>query len=137
MTNSTVTARGGCLCGAVRYEVHGPLRDVFNCHCGQCRRTHGHYAAYSGAARDDLVIVEDAGLRWYRSSERAQRGFCSACGASLFWQPDGAGYTSIAAGSLDDPAGLKTIGHIYTADAASYYEITDDLARWPGSMRET
>jgi hypothetical protein len=29
---------GGCLCGAVRFEVLGPLRDVVLCHCGECRR---------------------------------------------------------------------------------------------------
>lgn len=23
---------GSCLCGAVRYEVHGPLRDSVACH---------------------------------------------------------------------------------------------------------
>ena len=38
-----VRAAGGCECGAVRYEVRGPLREVIDCHCGQCRRTHGHF----------------------------------------------------------------------------------------------
>jgi hypothetical protein len=45
---------GGCLCGGVRYEVTGPLRDVVVCHCSRCLRTHGHAAAYSACARDDL-----------------------------------------------------------------------------------
>jgi len=45
-----VRATGGCLCGAVRYEVLGPLRDVVLCHCSHCRRTHGHVAAYAACA---------------------------------------------------------------------------------------
>ena len=28
MTGEKNIAAGGCLCGAVRYEVNGPLRDV-------------------------------------------------------------------------------------------------------------
>ena len=43
-----VRATGSCLCGAVRYEVGGELRDVIYCHCEKCRRTHGHAAAYAG-----------------------------------------------------------------------------------------
>ena len=37
--------RGSCLCGAVRYIVRGELRHVVGCHCGQCRKTSGHYVA--------------------------------------------------------------------------------------------
>lgn len=126
-----VRAAGGCECGAVRYEVRGPLREVINCHCGQCRRTHGHFAAYSAAARADLAIVEDRGLKWYRSSDSARRGFCGECGGALFWDNPGRDHMAIAAGTLTAPTGLKTAGHIFVADKGDYYEIADDLPRWP------
>jgi len=45
------TARGRCLCGAVRYELRGPLRPVVACHCNMCRRTSGHFAAATAARR--------------------------------------------------------------------------------------
>ncbi len=128
------TATGGCECGAVRYEVHGPLRSVVNCHCGQCRRIHGHFAAYSAAMRGDLAMIESRGLKWYRSSDGARRGFCAECGASLFWDADGRDYIAIAAGTLTPPTGLVTSGHIFVADKGDYYEITDGLPRWPGFM---
>lgn len=120
-------ATGGCLCGGVRFEVRGPLRDVVNCHCGQCRRTHGHIAAYTSAARGDVVLTSESTLKWYRSSAMARRGFCDTCGASLFWEPEGESRLAIAAGCLDKPTGLKTIGHGHVDDASDYYEITDDL----------
>jgi hypothetical protein len=88
MTKETPVS-GGCECGAVRFTVTGALRDVVNCHCGQCRRFHGHVGAYTNAARADVHFAEKRGLRWYRSSSFAQRGFCGECGASLFWQGDG------------------------------------------------
>ncbi len=124
-------ATGRCLCGAVRYQIRGPLRGVVNCHCGQCRRTHGSVAAYTSAARADLVLTEDRGLKWYRSSDRARRGFCRDCGASLFWEPLGGDRVAVAAGSIDPPSGLETIRHIFVADKGDYYEIADGLETFP------
>jgi len=66
---------GRCECGAVRFTVSGKLRDVVDCHCGQCRRFHGHVAAYTNAVLADVAFAEKRGLRWYRSSSFAQRGF--------------------------------------------------------------
>ncbi len=114
---------GSCLCGAVKYEVHGPLRDVIACHCTQCRKQTGNYLSSTAAQDGDLRIVEDRGLKWYRSSDKAKRGFCSECGSVLFWKGDGRDYTSIAAGSVDGPTGVKLAGHIFCDDAGDYYEI--------------
>lgn len=125
---------GGCLCGAVRYRVTGRLRDVMNCHCSQCRRAHGHFAAYAAVRQRDLAFLEQGGLAWYISSARARRGFCQVCGSSLFWQPSDLDYVAVAAGSLDQPSGLKTRGHIYVADKGDYYEIEDGLAQFPAGV---
>ena len=118
-------ARGGCLCGGVRYEIRGPLRDVIACHCSQCRKTSGHFVAASQALDADIVLVESSTLKWYRSSPEAQRGFCSKCGGNLFWRPDGRNppVTSIMAGTIDPPTGLKVIEHIFVEDKSDYYEI--------------
>jgi hypothetical protein len=123
---------GGCLCGGVRYEVDGPLREVLICHCSRCRRTHGHTAAYTQCANGDLVLVAATGLCWYEADGRA-RGFCGGCGASLFWREDGADATSIAAGTLDPPTGLRTIAHIYTGSRGDYYAIEGDAEQYEGS----
>lgn len=124
-------ATGRCLCGAVAYEIRGKLRDVVNCHCGQCLRTHGNVAAYSAVKRADLVLTEERGLKWYGSSGAARRGFCQDCGASLFWDATARDYVAVAAGSIDPPSGLKTVGHIFTAHKGDYYEITDGLEALP------
>jgi len=117
---------GGCLCGAIRYRVDGPLRDVVFCHCTRCRRTHGHFAAYTACAREDLELVEARGLRWHEL-DGAQRGFCGECGASVLWQREGRPTVSIAAGTLDEPTGLSASHHIFTADAGDYYRLADGL----------
>ncbi|CAA9461904.1 MAG: hypothetical protein AVDCRST_MAG02-3122 [uncultured Rubrobacteraceae bacterium] len=116
---------GGCLCGAVRYEVRGPLRAVVDCHCTQCRRTSGHFAAFTATRPEALVLIESEGLRWHRSSPTARRGFCGICGSSLFWEPASGDRVSIAAGTLDPPTGLQTAAHVFVEDAGDYYEIGD------------
>ncbi len=124
---------GGCLCGGVRYRIAGPCRDIIVCHCENCRRAHGHVAAYTAVARDRLELLADATLEWYHdASPDTWRGFCRRCGSSLFWDArDGAGRISIAAGSLDDSRALKTIGHIFLDEAGKYYDVEDGLPRFP------
>lgn len=129
MSETPTRASGACLCGNVRFEVRGPLRDVMVCHCEQCRRTHGHVAAYSSAARSDIELTADETLQWYRSSPQARRGFCGRCGASLFWAPEGEDRWAVSAGCLDLPTGLKTVRHIFVDEASDYYEIADGLPR--------
>jgi hypothetical protein len=122
-------ASGRCLCGAVRYEVRGALRGVLLCHCVECRRWSGHAFAATAARREDLVLLESAGLRWVASPESesdARRGFCGDCGSSLFWDAPCRETVSIAAGSLDEPTGLSVVGHVYVSQAGDYYELPED-----------
>ncbi len=125
---------GRCQCGAVSFRVSGNMRDVVNCHCGQCRRIHGHAPGYSAARQSELSIEGEASIRWYRTSDQAQRGFCSHCGSSLFWKPDGRDTISVAAGALNPPTGMKTVRHIFAADKGEYYEIADGVPQDAGSM---
>ena len=81
--------------------------------------------------RQALQMTEERGLRWYRSSDEARRGFCNECGASLFFDWLAAPDISIAAGTLDRPTGLRTVAHIFTVDKGDYYEIADGLPTFP------
>ena len=125
-----MAATGSCLCGAITFEINGPLRAVINCHCTQCRKWTGHYVAATAAWKRDLVIKDSAdSLCWYRSSASAQRGFCGRCGSSLFWESDGAESTTILAGALNGDTGLTTAAQIYVTDKGDYYTLSDPQAR--------
>lgn len=77
--------RGSCLCGAVRYEISGPLSGALNCHCTMCRKAHG--AAFRSRARvkatDFRWICGEELVAYYASSPGNHRGFCGVCGAPL------------------------------------------------------
>ena len=114
---------GGCQCGRVRYEVRGKLRDVIACHCVQCRRTSGHFVAATACRREAFTLVKGQSLKWYSCVPGFRRGFCCECGSNLFFEEEGGERVSIAAGSLDEPQGLKIAAHIFASEAGDYYAI--------------
>ncbi|MEM8690321.1 MAG: GFA family protein [Pseudomonadota bacterium] len=119
---------GSCLCGAIRYELTGELRPSVACHCTQCRKTSGHYWSATQVPAEAFRLIKGDGLTWYRSSPKAERGFCGLCGSSLFWRhEDDGGAISVATGTIDGPSGLTTSKHIYTAHKGDYYDIADDV----------
>lgn len=122
-------AKGGCLCGSVRFEVAGELPAPDACHCSQCRRWSGHYWASTDVLRTALTIEGEEHLSWYDSSERVRRGFCSRCGSVLFWDPAGRDRIAIAMGAFDRPTGARLGKHIFVADKGDYYDIGDDLPK--------
>ncbi len=129
MTQADTMHSGGCLCGGVRYRVRGALRGIIACHCSQCRRTSGHFAAMTSAPSAAIELTVSDRLTWYQSSETARRGFCNGCGANLFWQLDGRDDISITAGTLDAPTHLAITEHIFVADKSDYYALNDDLPK--------
>ncbi len=133
MAESKHLHTGSCLCGGVRYTVRGALRGVIACHCAQCRKTSGHYAAMTSAPSGELAFTQSASLTWYRSSDTAERGFCRVCGGNLFWRRFADDQISICAGALDLPTGLAITEHIFVDDKSDYYALTDELpkkAQW-------
>lgn len=122
MPNTPLT--GGCLCGAIRFELSPPIRDVIVCHCRQCAQWTGFAVAATAVATDNFKLVSGAGaLKWYASSAHAERGFCKVCGSSLLWKPSDGSRISVLAGSLDPPTGLTVSAHIFVAGKSDYYEI--------------
>jgi len=128
MTN-TNEQTGGCLCGAVRYQTTGEMRDIVACHCRQCQKTSGHFVAATQVAIKDIQIQGSQALHWYPSSLTAKRAFCKECGSNLFWQKDTL-QISIFAGTLDQPSGLSLTKHIFVADKADYYDLVDNLPKF-------
>ena len=136
-TSAPRRASGGCLCGAVRFEIVGPMRDPHACHCRTCRRLSGHYVAATRAFWRSFRLVEERGLKWVSSSESVRRGFCGDCGAPLFWDDGGGEAVSIHMGALDDPSGFRIYRHIYLDEKPDYYVVGDDCPLFEGYDRPT
>ncbi|WP_096785071.1 GFA family protein [Rhodobacter sp. CZR27] len=92
-------ARGGCQCGAVRYEVAAGPKKASVCHCRMCQRATGNAFA-------PLLEVPTADVTWHgtpatwASSNISDRGFCATCGTPLFFRDRDGDTTEFMAGSL-------------------------------------
>ncbi len=115
MTDDTI--EGGCLCGAVRYEVRKPFLRFAHCHCSRCRQATG-----SSHATNLYVLLEQ--LRWLRGEEQVRRydlptaksfstTFCTKCGAPLPHHTRSRTEWVVPAGSVDGDPGLTPQTNIF------------------------
>ena len=118
-----------CLCGGIQLKTKGPLRHVSNCHCSQCMKTHGNYAAYTTTPEKDIQFIKKRTLKWFKSSKKAKRGFCKKCGASIFFKFLNSDSISIAAGMFKNPTNLKTIMNIFVDGKSDYYTLDNRLPK--------
>ena len=119
-----------CLCGGIKIKVKGKLRHVINCHCSQCMKTHGNYAAYTACPKENVTFIKKRTLKWYFSSKIAKRGFCSICGASIFYKRIKSKNISIAAGVFEYPTKMKTVSNIFTKGKLDYYTLNPKLRKF-------
>ncbi len=118
---------GSCLCGAVRFEVACALPPPDACHCTACRKHSGHVFASTDVPRTAVTIHGAEHVKWFQSSEKARRGFCSTCGSSLFWDPLHHDWIGVAMGAFDGPTETALKIHIFVSQKGDYYEIADGL----------
>jgi hypothetical protein len=77
-----------------------------------------------------LIIHGSDKITWFRSSEKVERGFCSTCGSSLFWNPTHRDWIGIAMGAFERPTNTKLRIHIFVADKGDYYDIGDGVPQY-------
>ena len=119
-----------CLCKGVNISIRGEFRPISFCHCVQCIKTHGHFAAYTSVLEENIIFKSKKTLKWFQSSVKAKRGFCNKCGASIFFKELGSKIVSLSAGMLQIPTGLIASSHIFLHDKSDYYKILDKLPKY-------
>ena len=112
---------GGCVCGAMRYNLTGAPLLAFVCHCHDCQTRSG--AAFSLTLVVHTVHVAVIGApkvarRATRSGREVDHILCPACGTSLLASaPVAPDYTSIVAGTLDDARWIRPIAQTFVESA--------------------
>lgn len=123
---------GSCLCGAIHYEIRGPLgRSVF-CHCSRCRKANGSVVAFNApvAAQDFVVTSGEDSLKTFEAPN-VHRYFCANCGSQIMSRrvnaPD---VLRLRLGTLDVPPAAGPEAHIFVDSKINWFDIHDDAPQF-------
>jgi hypothetical protein len=132
-----VDLQGGCLCGAVRFEVSGPILSAGYCHCTHCqKRTGTGSSANCRVAQADFQLLSGAEkLSSYQHQVGVPKLFCAECGSALFsGDPFSDEQVAIRLGAFDADPGIRPRYRQFLDSAATWETVPDDsLERYPRS----
>jgi hypothetical protein len=132
---------GGCLCGAVRFEVTEPFLTAGYCHCSHCQRRTGTGSSANGRLRREALHIRQGHeqLTAYRPSAQGKpKLFCARCGSALFGGDLRVDEEVVVRlGSFDADPGIRPRFHAFVASAAPWETLPDDgLPCYPRSWSE-
>ncbi|RGP42241.1 putative lyase [Altererythrobacter insulae] len=132
MSNIPEEVTGHCLCNAVTVTAKPVKPHLEACHCEMCRRWCG--SAYIAVQSDDDVsFTGEKHITRFKSSDWAERGFCSQCGSNLFYCFTPTGSYSFLAGLFDDLGDMTLGEEIFVDEQPPYYSFEQTTHRKTGA----
>ncbi len=126
---------GGCLCGAVRFEIHGGIRNIVFCHCSECRKAQGSAFASNGivqAERFKFLAGEDR-LTAFESTPGQYKYFCKVCGSPILSRnTDKPDLVRVRLGTIESDIVERPVAHIFVSSKANWEDIGSDIPRYDG-----
>ncbi len=126
--NDQTPITGECFCGAITYELRGPLRNPRSCHCSRCRK------AFSGQASAYAEVDAEA-FRWVSgeellSSYDSEMGFglrfCRQCGSTLCGTFGGVVH-GVTLGCVNGDPPVAAPMHIFVGSKAGWDVLPDGV----------
>ena len=116
--------KGRCLCGAVDITLENAHREIDMCHCTMCQQWTG--SMYAGIEGEDFTVTGGEHVTAYRSSNWAERAFCSKCGSCLWYMFLPTGNRTFLAGLFDLPPGRSIKQQIFVDEKPDWYDLAQD-----------
>jgi hypothetical protein len=125
---------GRCLCGACRFVATPDALEAGVCHCSICRKWTGGINMAVGCT--GVTWNPNAPLKFYRSSDRAERVFCDVCGSNLFWRgfDEAPSEQVIALMAFDDPGVFAVTRQIFIEEKLDTYALANEMLTLTGTQ---
>ena len=132
----TQAKKGGCLCGAIQYQVNGDPIIGGACYCRDCQHTSGgspaHGLMYPAHALSLTKGTPSTFSLDVESGNTVHRQFCQTCGVHLFsWNSAAPEMRAIKVGTLDDPSDYQSQGSLWVRSAQPWHRPDPDLPQHP------
>jgi hypothetical protein len=121
--------QGGCLCGAVRYEITAPFISSNYCHCTHCQRRTGTGSSIGGRVPQEgfRLLSGEEHMRAYTPPVGRPKVFCTTCGSAVFsGDPLNDEEVAVRFGSLDGDPGIRPQYRQYLSSAAVWDAVPED-----------
>ena len=119
--------QGHCMCGAVTVDVTRLGEKMSACHCDMCSRWTGSAFVAVHAASDDVTL--NGPVKTIASSDWATRGWCDACGSTLFYRVNQDGSYGLSAGLFANAGGKALTIEYYIDHKPAGFAYTGDHTR--------
>ncbi len=130
--SSEAVHEGGCLCGAIRYRLRGPVSWVGHCHCIQCRRAAGSPAITWLTLPKAHFEVTKGALHLFRSSDHGTRGLCANCGSPITFETTRApSEVDVTVATLDRPEDFPPRARVWASEQIPWLDLDRHLPSWP------
>ena len=125
--------KGGCLCGAIRFEITGGIRNIIYCHCSRCRKAQGSAFATNGIveSKDFKILSGEKELTGFGSSPGQTKYFCRHCGSPILsksvTKPE---QVRVRLGTIESDIKERPAAHIFVSSKANWEDIYGDLPQY-------
>ena len=124
---------GGCLCGAIRYEIASTPAMTGVCHCKNCQKQAGSaFSTLAAVAKDEFKFTEGEPRLYLdgetKSGNQVERYFCGNCGSPIYSalgsQPD---QVFLKTGTMDDTTGFNPQFHAWCDTKQNWVTLDDSV----------
>ena len=126
---------GGCLCGAIRFELAAAPAFQFACHCEACQHASGGSPTLGMVVPAAGVTITKGEPRVFwstgESGGKVGRCFCETCGSPLFSKLEATPEMMvIKIGALDAPSDFQVQGDMWMSTAKPWHQSHEGAVRF-------
>jgi len=122
---------GRCMCGAVKVSARAVEPSVSVCHCDMCRRWSS--GPFMEVTCHSVVFEGEGAIGRIRSSDWAERGFCTKCGSNLFYHILESDEYQLSVGLLDHQSKLVMELQVFTDSKPPFYDLANQTKMMTGA----